>query len=343
MGEKSIETFQELFMEGLTFKEEKKGNFLIYENKEQPDLGYVIQYTRPGYFTVGMGDYTVPEDFKVGFGHSETLLRFGMVYSGETNFKITGNEVSSFTPSSFLVVESCPEGIQAWKRGQHFHGTEITIYQTWLEQVLRPVYEGGCINLEQIPHNITQKYLPADLVKVIHQIENILSRRSFSEILLDSKVMECLAIISEEYDHVEEEVFTSYYNRERIRIGKDRYITLSIQDIELIKKAHELLSEQACCQITIRQLSEQLHLSEQKLKAGFSHLYHMTIWEYANSIRMSEAANLLATTDIKIKEIAERAGYSSPGTFGNMFRKQFQKTPNQFRREHAYKNEVKNL
>lgn len=337
----SMQQFHQRFMQGLTFDEEKSGRFTIYNNATRPELGHITEYRRDGYYSVGIGDYTIPDDFQIAFGHPETILRFGNVYSGQTKYKMTGGEAASFTPASFLVVESCPEGMQAWKQGQHFHGTEVTVFPEFLERILRPVYGDACINLDRIPHNITQRYLPAELVRVLHQIENLVTGRIFNEMLLDSKVLECISIISAQYDKKQHDVIENQHNRERVKIGRDRVITLSIQDLELIRKAHEIIDEHACMQITIPQLSSQLHIHEQKLKAGFHHLYHMTIWEYANSVRMAEAANLLATTDLSVQEIAAKVGYASIGSFSNMFRKNFLKSPNQFRRDNAYKNEVR--
>lgn len=337
----TIQSFETQFMNYMGFTQSKNNNFTLCENKSHPEYGYVMRYTRPGYYTIGIGDYTIPDDFQIAFGHEETILKFGTVYFGETSYKMEGSEVGSFTPASFLTVESHPEGVQTWKRGQHFHGTEITIYPKYLEEVIRPVYGESCLDLNRVPHNITQKYLPADLVRVIHQIENIFMRKTFTEMLLDSKVLECIAIISSEYNQLEAEVFTNRYKREQVRIGKNRVITLSIEDMEIIKKAHEILTEHACRPVTIAQLSQQLHIHEQKLKAGFSHLYHMTIWEYANSVRMSEAASLLATTDKSVGEIAAEVGYSSVGSFSNMFRKNFLKSPNEFRKYHAYSSKVR--
>ncbi|WP_273063411.1 hypothetical protein, partial [Wolinella succinogenes] len=64
------------------------------------------------------------------------LMRFGLVYKGITEFKIENNPVSSFTPSSFFVIEKNLKGEQHWKKGQHFHGTEITIYENYFKEII---------------------------------------------------------------------------------------------------------------------------------------------------------------------------------------------------------------
>ena len=73
-------------------------------------------------------------------------------------------------------------------------------------------------------------------------------------------------------------------------------------------------------------------LNEQKLKAGFSAKYHMSISQYTTSIRMTMAENLLSTTELSIDEISKMVGYNYSGNFVKMFKKVHGKTPLSFRR-----------
>lgn len=73
-------------------------------------------------------------------------------------------------------------------------------------------------------------------------------------------------------------------------------------------------------------------LNEQKLKAGFSAKYHMSISQYTTSIRMAMAENLLSTTDMSIDEISKKIGYNYSGNFIKMFKKTHGKTPLEFKR-----------
>lgn len=73
-------------------------------------------------------------------------------------------------------------------------------------------------------------------------------------------------------------------------------------------------------------------LNEQKLKAGFSKYYHMSIGEYTNHIRMNIAVNLLSTTDLSIEDVAYKVGYNYSANFSKMFKKTYGKTPLKFRR-----------
>ena len=74
-------------------------------------------------------------------------------------------------------------------------------------------------------------------------------------------------------------------------------------------------------------------LNEQKLKAGFSAKYHMSIRQYTTSVRMTVAENLLSTTDLSIDEIAQKVGYNHSANFIKMFKKVHGKTPLAFRKK----------
>ena len=65
-----------------------KRKTILYTTKNKPELGYFIKYTRKGYYDFGIGDYTIPTDFSIAFEHSEEIIRFGTVYSGETHLKL---------------------------------------------------------------------------------------------------------------------------------------------------------------------------------------------------------------------------------------------------------------
>ena len=64
-------------------------------------------------------------------------------------------------------------------------------------------------------------------------------------------------------------------------------------------------------------------------------LYQQTIWNYANNLRMNQAAILLRDTDCNIHEIAANVGYQSPAAFTNMFKNWCGLTPGQFRTQVA--------
>ena len=331
MISKTTKDFQATVLNKMTFKPYETKNYTIYKNENNPELGHFIKYSREEYYDFGIGDYTIPADFSISFDHNEEIMRFGTVYTGETSFEIEDNPVSSFTPSSFFVVEKTIQGKQFWKKGQHFHGAEITIYKKYFDEVIRPNFP-NTLDFDNFISNYTYRYLPLEISTIIQRLRSMSEVNELTPIYLESKILESIALLSKELNSSPENVFTNQLNYGKIKIGKDRYITLTASDAHAIQKAHDILTEEACNPPTIKALSKIVFLNEQKLKAGFSAKYHMSISEYTNSIRMTIAENLLSTTELSIDEISKQLGYNYSGNFVKMFKKTHGKTPLAFRK-----------
>ena len=328
---KTTKEFQNRVLNKMTFSPFPMENCIIYKNENRPELGYFIKYSRNDYYDFGIGDYTIPSDFSLSFDHSEELIRFGTVYTGKTQFKIENSPISSFSPSSFFVSERGLKGKQSWKKGQHFHGAEITIYKKYFDEVIKPNFN-DTIDFDNFIINYTYHYLPLEIASIIQNLRSLGELNSLTPLYLESKILESIALLYNEINSSPENTFTNQLNYGDIKIGKNRYVTLTSSDAHAIQKAHDILTKDACNPPTIKSLSKMVFLNEQKLKAGFLAKYHMSISQYTNSIRMTMAENLLSTTELSIDEISKMVGYSYTGNFIKMFKKVHGKTPLAFRK-----------
>lgn len=328
---KSYQQSKATFLGKLTFNKFEGESYTLYTNKTRPELGHLINYSREGYYDLLIADYTTPEDFSMTFDNSELLMRFGVVHEGVTHFKIENNPVYSFTPSSFFVIEKDLRGTTSWKKGQHFHGIEITIFENYFNEILKPNFSNA-IDFRSLSKNYTYTYLPLDIIEIIGQLQSLHHEDSLTSIYLESKILECIAILINEVTKSKENAFTNQIDYGNIHIGTNRIVKLTFSDIQAIKRAHDILQKNYDNPPTIRALSKTVFLNEQKLKAGFLKLYHTSIGEYINNLRMSVAANLLSTTDLSIEEIAHKVGYNYSANFSKMFKKTYGKTPLKFRK-----------
>ncbi|WP_088103025.1 helix-turn-helix domain-containing protein [Halalkalibacter urbisdiaboli] len=327
----SYQQFKSSFLEKLSFNKIECGYYTLYTNKTRPDLGHLINYSREGYYDLYIADYKIPEDFSLILDNPELLMRFGVVYEGVTQFKIEKNPVYTFTPSSFLVLEKDLNVTTTWKKGQQFQGTEITIHENYFNEILKPNF-ANIIDFQSLIQNYTYIYLPLDIIEIIGQLQGLDHENSLTSIYLESKILECIAILINEVTKSKENAFTNQIDYGNIHIGTNRIMKLTYSDIQAIKKAHDILQKNYYNPPTIKALSKLVFLNEQKLKAGFSKLYHTSIGEYINNLRMSIAANLLSTTDLSIEEIAHKVGYNYSTNFSKMFKKTYGKTPLKFRK-----------
>lgn len=114
MNIKTTIDFQNKLIDKLTFLPYSNENYTIYKNKTRPELGYIIKYSRHGYYDLIIGDYTIQDDFNISFDINEALIRFGTVHKGITKFEIENNSFSSFSSSSFFIVENKIKGKQIY-------------------------------------------------------------------------------------------------------------------------------------------------------------------------------------------------------------------------------------
>jgi len=83
--------------------------------------------------------------------------------------------------------------------------------------------------------------------------------------------------------------------------------------------------------ISINKVCAHLHISTGYFSNIFKKETKLTFVNYLQNVRMEEAKNLLATTDMKSFEIAERVGFSDPNYFSFCFRKKYGISPKEYR------------
>lgn len=85
--------------------------------------------------------------------------------------------------------------------------------------------------------------------------------------------------------------------------------------------------------ISLRQIAEDLHLSPNHISSIFSKKLKISLREYINNMRVSEAAYLLTHSDQRITEIMEACGFKNQSTFNKSFQEICGTTPRQYRME----------
>ena len=121
------------------------------------------------------------------------------------------------------------------------------------------------------------------------------------------------------------------------RLDLDAHAELSAGDypaeqMETIRRVHDLLTEDLSSRITIDELSRRFHMNPSSMKALFKAVYGQSIAAHIREHRMEKAAALLRETDASMGEIARAVGYESQSKFTAEFRKTFKALPTEYRR-----------
>ena len=102
----------------------------------------------------------------------------------------------------------------------------------------------------------------------------------------------------------------------------------------LMERAEEYIRANFASQnLSLSDVCDFLSVSQSYFSALFKAKYHKTFLEYLTDLRIEKAKSLLATTDFKLYEIAERSGYADPHYFSVIFKKHTGMTPKDYRNE----------
>lgn len=102
--------------------------------------------------------------------------------------------------------------------------------------------------------------------------------------------------------------------------------------IHTIQEIHDYLNNNLDKRITIEQLSKDFLINTTTLKNLFKSVYGVSLATHINLHRMEKAASLLKGTNDSVCDIAHTVGYESQSKFSAAFKKHFQQTPLEYRK-----------
>lgn len=89
--------------------------------------------------------------------------------------------------------------------------------------------------------------------------------------------------------------------------------------------------------LSLDSICQELYISKSYICHLFKQATGLSIMQYVNNLRMSEAKKLLIHTDMKVQDIAQRLGYTSSTFFCKTFRKHIHSSPAKYRADHSHK------
>jgi AraC family transcriptional regulator of arabinose operon len=102
-----------------------------------------------------------------------------------------------------------------------------------------------------------------------------------------------------------------------------------------LEKCFQILLENTRRSLTLRELAAQAGLSPSRLANMFKSQTGTSPIAHHMHLRMQEAAGLLASTDLNIKEVAARMGFQDPYHFSRAFKSHLHTSPMGYRRQLA--------
>ncbi|HVP03857.1 MAG TPA: helix-turn-helix transcriptional regulator [Solirubrobacteraceae bacterium] len=84
--------------------------------------------------------------------------------------------------------------------------------------------------------------------------------------------------------------------------------------------------------LALDEVARRIASSRRQLQRAFAEIGGTTFREHLTAVRMDRAAQLLASTDATVREVAQRVGYRQPAQFAKAFRRRHGLAPSAYRR-----------
>ena len=100
---------------------------------------------------------------------------------------------------------------------------------------------------------------------------------------------------------------------------------------ELLSDALAVIETEYAGDVTLDDVARRVAGSRRQLQRCFHELYGASFRECLTRVRMQRAAELLADTDLPVRQVAARVAYRQPAQFAKAFARQFHTTPSRYR------------
>lgn len=121
---------------------------------------------------------------------------------------------------------------------------------------------------------------------------------------------------------------------DKIGVPSDHNVSYySKSQIQIARQTHALLTSNLEQPYHLEEIAAQYKISVSTLNNYFQAVYGKNVPSYIREYRMQAAALLLADTTRSIYDIAASVGYSNPSKFGAAFKKFYNVTPSEYRRQ----------
>lgn len=265
-------------------------------------------------FAVNIVDWT-PENTEVHSIEGQPTCSISLILEGSGAFSVNNGESFPITKNSVFVFRTnqVTLGCNQFKAGKH-----CLIIDFRYPHSLFKAYERLSLNLDTSAFTpdllFIRQQMTNDLLRIGHDVLACKMTGLPRELYLRGKALEVLAYIANEPTQ-DSHALSHILIREQL----------------VIKHARQVLEARHAENWTIKRLSREVGINEQKLKQGFRELLKTTVHRCLADIRISQACKLLTSSPDSITTIALQTGFTNPSHFAQVFRQKVGKTPRQWR------------
>lgn len=163
-----------------------------------------------------------------------------------------------------------------------------------------------------------------------------------------------LHISSEAVKYVEALLF-SYNNNEDValRLKEERSIATQILSLALFPNTENqitlndfktqcisIINERFTSPDAIQTICDYFHYNQSYMCEKFKRVFHTTMTEYINDLRIARSAYLLSISSYSLREICDLIGFNSLSYFNKLFKEKYSVSPAKYRKQETVENRL---
>jgi AraC-like DNA-binding protein len=205
---------------------------------------------------------------------------------------------------------------------QRYHGIELHIYDSALEQVPPPLFKILGIDL----NFICKKYSPSSGNLVVRAEEKIKSVFLSMSGIFPGSELDYLRIKATEL------FFLLMHNEKPVE--KERRIFFTLGQIQIAKQVMKIITTDLSKYHQVEKLAKKFNISPSSLNKYFYGVFGESIPAFLRNKRMDKAAEYLEKSNHQIADIALMIGYENASKFAAVFKAVKGESPLEYRRKH---------
>lgn len=103
---------------------------------------------------------------------------------------------------------------------------------------------------------------------------------------------------------------------------------------QLMNTAEDYIRKHYCEQLSLQHMADHFHITPSYFSRLFVQYTGKNYIDYLTSVRIQESKKMLRETDLKVYEIAMKVGYRKSRYFSELFKKECQMSPGEYRARH---------
>lgn len=306
------------FVSDYYFCHEKKAEFLKLNPKENTGTGGVVEISPWKGLYLSCANWTPKINMERKYYIPKEFIKLYFLENGNITLIQNGKKTSIIQHGVNLYLNRPVGGRVLYDAMTPIFYVSILIHSEYFDKIAT-AFPKNRLSLKDAFLWMYKDYNTPEITRVFMQIREKMIEGITSAVYYESKTLEILSLISQRH------CLKQQHNYE------NTYLTISQDEIYILKNVDKVIRQTPMRPPSIEELCKISAMSQTKLRGLFKKVYGIPLGRYIQQCKLEHSLVLLSGNSLSIAEIAKEVGYANISKFSAAFKKQYKKTPSEYR------------